>query len=784
MSRGLGMNHATRIFRFVGATALALGTVVVFFACESPLLKEIREASLAPAVLSPIISLSVALPNGNDGQTEVPLDNGTTFPFPSKYLGAAASPVLFRVSNTGTGELLLTGEDKVQLAGEDGDSFEVSQPPGRIDPGTYEQFSIDFTPSRLGPHTASVKIVSNDPITPIVTFEITTEATATPIPVIQLLQGSTLIPQDTSEYDFGNVIADGTGNISSAQVVFTILNNGSAHLDVSSIDFGIGDSNDFVLFNTEPRSVAPGNSADFGVSFDPVSMGEKSVELRINHNDQENNPTVFSLSGTGVAPKIAVEGASGEILHNGLIDFGTVLTGRIAELEVTVHNDGTANLHLTNLPLVVSGTDGSFFSLVNQPASTIAPGAQTSFSIQFTKRYEDQSSPRTARVQIAHDDVLGPNSPFLINLSAQALEWSGTRQIDIVGGRNEILYHHTAHPGVFSIHDYRPIPWLPTQIRFGRSDDGGATWDNHTIDSSGNSPRGHMNAERIAIIYKSGDDLYYTTSTDHGQTWSNKQHIAPNVSFHDITGSDHSTRDLVFVSYRDTITENVMFLKSEDGGATWEPAKTIVASNNDVGRYSAIATERLGTYVFVSYWNHSTKAVEVVGSDDGGANWIQPRVVDSSVAPSISKTDVAVHSSQLGPIVVAYTDTANNLAFARCSSFHTFFYGFEQDRWSTAVIDSNVDLSADLAIAYNSVWNDVYIAYRDYTHGYLYVMKSDDGGVSWLPRKAVDTFGDAGRYPSITVHSNAYNDLVFIGHTDLGSFDYRIVKSKTGGSEW
>ena len=779
------MNHATRVCRVVRTATLALGTLALFFACESPLLKEIREASLAPAVLSPIISLSVALPNGNDGQTEVPLDNGTTFPFPSKYLGAAASPVLFRVSNTGTGDLLLTGEDKVKLEGDDGESsFEVSQPPGKIFPGTYEEFSIDFTPSRLGLHTASVTIVSNDPKTPMFTFEITTEATATPIPVIQLIQGSTLIPQDTSEYHFGNVITDGTGTISSGQIVFTILNNGSANLDVSSIAFGSGDSDHFALFGTEPRSVAPGNSTDFGVSFNPKSMGEKSVELRINHNDQENNPTIFALSGTGVAPRISVEGASGEIFHNGLIDFGTVLTGRIAESEVTIHNGGSADLHLTNLPLVVSGTGGSYFSLVNQPASTIAPGAQTSFSIQFTKRYEDQSGPQTATLQIAHDDVMGPNSPFLINLSAQALEWSGNRQIDTAGGRNQILYHHTTHPRVFSIHDLKA---LQTQIRFGSSDDGGASWTNHTIDLAGNSPRGHMSEKRIAIIYRSSEDLFFTTSTDHGQTWSSKQHIASNVSFHDITGSDHSTRDLLFVSYRDTNTKNVMFLKSEDGGATWEPARTIVESNNDVGQYGAIATERLGTYVFVSYWNHSTKAVEVVGSGDGGANWVQPRVVDSSVAPSISKTDIAVHSSQLGPIVVAYTDTSNNLAFARCSSFHAFFYGFEQDRWSTAVIDSNVDLSADLAIAYNSTYwgeNDVYIAYRDYTHRYLYVMKSHDGGVSWLPRKAVDTSGDAGRYPSITIHSNMYNDLVFIGHTSLSSFNYRIVKSKTGGSEW
>lgn len=770
------MYGVSRLLRLLGAVATGLGILSLLSACESPLLEEIRQASTTSAVLTPEIHLSVKITGDSV------LGNGDTHLLPSKYIGAPESPVLFKIHNLGEGELLLTGSEKVQRGGADKDAFAIAQPPGRISAGTYEEFSIDFTPLRLGQHTASITIESNDPRTPVFSVTITAEATATPVPAIQLMQGSTWIPQEMADYSFGEVIADGTGNITSGEVVFTILNNGSGDLTISNILFSSGDTADFKLFDTADNHIPAGDTTDFGISFDPVSTGEKSVELRILHNDEQNNPTVFTLSGTGVAPRMRVGEDSGEIVHNGTIDLGTPFTGQVAESTLTIFNDGSSDLHLTNLPLEVSGTDQSYFTVLNQPSGTIAPGGNSSITVQFTNRYEDQSGPRTANLQIGHDDTSGPNSPFRINLTAQAVEWSGIRQIDSIGGgRNQILYHPSTHPKVFSVH----ASWIgsATGIRFGRSDDGGATWTNNTIDGNGSSPKAHMSGIRIAIVYKSGDNLVFTTSVDYGQTWSSKQVIASNLDFYDIAGSDHSTRDILYISYRDTTTGNLLFRKSEDGGTSWEPAKTVVASTNDVGWYNSITCERLGTYVFVSYFNNSSKSLEVVGSGDGGDTWTPPRTVDSSVA-SLSATDIAVHASQLGPIVVAYTDTSNNLGFARCGTFHSFFYDFDNSSWSTSVIDSNVNLSTDLSIAYNSGRNDVYIAYRDMDQKYMYLMKSEDGGHSWLPRKGVDTFGDAGRFPSIAVHSNAFNELVLIGNTNTTSSDYRLAKSKTGGDDW
>lgn len=63
-------------------------------------------------------------------------------------------------------------------------------------------------------------------------------------------------------------------------------------------------------------------------------------------------------------------------------DFGTNLILQNTDQTFTITNTGSATLNIT-LPLVITGPDAALFSIITQPAATVAPGASTTFVVSF-----------------------------------------------------------------------------------------------------------------------------------------------------------------------------------------------------------------------------------------------------------------------------------------------------------------------------------------------------------------------------------------------------------------
>ncbi len=146
------MNHTTRIFRFVGSTALALGTVAVFYACEGPLLKEIRTASAE--ALPHLVVL-----------TEHNTVTGEIYPLNEQLLNTTRR-VELGIRNDGGAPLVL-GDPTVELDMHafDGSSgaFEVEQPAESVvSPGSTVKFALEFTPTEQREYSARIIVHSND----------------------------------------------------------------------------------------------------------------------------------------------------------------------------------------------------------------------------------------------------------------------------------------------------------------------------------------------------------------------------------------------------------------------------------------------------------------------------------------------------------------------------------------------------------------------------------------------------------------------------------------------
>jgi hypothetical protein len=112
----------------------------------------------------------------------------------------------------------------------------------------------------------------------------------------------------------------------------------------------------------------------------------------------------------GVAPEIDLQGNGQSIPDNDPSptpadgsDFGLVpWDGGTMVHTFTIQNNGDAELNLTGSPLVeITGTHAGDFTVTAQPASSVAPGASTSFAVRFDP---GAIGTRSAAISIANND--------------------------------------------------------------------------------------------------------------------------------------------------------------------------------------------------------------------------------------------------------------------------------------------------------------------------------------------------------------------------------------------
>ncbi|NIR52987.1 choice-of-anchor D domain-containing protein [candidate division KSB1 bacterium] len=104
-----------------------------------------------------------------------------------------------------------------------------------------------------------------------------------------------------SSFDFGDVEIN--TNLSQT---FEVSNGGSADLNVTATSLTGSDAAEFAIVSGGGAfTLAPGETHDIGVSFEPVSAGAKSATLQIDSNDPDDDPFNVDLTGTGTEPALA-----------------------------------------------------------------------------------------------------------------------------------------------------------------------------------------------------------------------------------------------------------------------------------------------------------------------------------------------------------------------------------------------------------------------------------------------------------------------------------------------
>lgn len=246
-----------------------------------------------------------------------------------------------------------------------------------ISTGSQISVMVGFKPSELGRADGMLEINSDDPKTPVYTvpmFGVGIEAAVT---------------VDPSVVDFGEVLWEaGTDR---ETITVTVSNPGTDTFELTALELTDGAMGSFEL---DPMaaigSYAPDASKTFVVSYRPKARAAVMGSVRIATTTRMAPEIIIPLRGKGVGPEINIcsmptggmetctQAGAIPRVHFTDLPINTTATGTIRVL-----NTGDRELSIPQVFLTSMSPEFSFTPSVPTTNLTIAPGAETSFSVTY-----------------------------------------------------------------------------------------------------------------------------------------------------------------------------------------------------------------------------------------------------------------------------------------------------------------------------------------------------------------------------------------------------------------
>ena len=298
----------------------------------------------------------------------------------------------FTIQNVGTGVLTIAG---ITFSGAGASSYTViTAPAATVPPGESTTFTVEFAPLASETYDAVMHINNNN--CPEADYDIAiTGLGLCPAGQEINLQGNgfdienaDFSPATEDNTDFGTMV----GN-TSASKTFTIQNTGIGNLLISGIQLLNFDNLLQFSVDVPPASVIPpGGTSEFSISFNPIGSGPRNATVRITSNDCDESAYEFLIIGNADCPEIYPEI---NIKGNGIditdaddtpdtgdnTDFGVALNGPVSKTFV-IENTGTTALSISGI--VFTGSDAANYSVISGPDAVVAPGNNTSFTVQMS----------------------------------------------------------------------------------------------------------------------------------------------------------------------------------------------------------------------------------------------------------------------------------------------------------------------------------------------------------------------------------------------------------------
>ncbi|UCG43236.1 MAG: exo-alpha-sialidase [candidate division WOR-3 bacterium] len=300
--------------------------------------------------------------------------------------------------------------------------------------------------------------------------------------------------------------------------------------------------------------------------------------------------------------------------------------------------------------------------------------------------------------------------------------------------------------------EYVHVVWLDDegpgrypQTWYIRSTDRGQSWEEPAVictDTAGNYSASIAALDGYAHIFWSdardgdGTEVYYTRSTDDGETWSANRRMttATGTSGEPNAALEGKYVHLVWTDRRDT-TNQVYYKRSPDRGFSWTQDLVITALDSGVSHAAVAVADSVVQVVYTGIHGDGPE-LHYVRSLDNGLNWESDVKLTSSSAPS---GHMNPHIAVAGPIVhVVYTDrrSGNDEASYIRSPDHGLSWGPETSLFSTpgdnvgrtVVAGSGTNAHAAAHLRVNS-------------RNWIHYRHSTDAGLTWTQAELLSDSG-------------------------------------------
>lgn len=242
-----------------------------------------------------------ACPEINLQHEGVDVASGTTVNMGNVSIGGASAHQIFAIQNTGTEDLILSGNPIVQLQGIHPNDFTIVQTglTSSVAPGNSQTFEVIFNPTQMGIRQASLVIYNNDSDENPYTIHLTGQGLGAP---------DIYLSQNNAEVSSGSTFNMGIAGTlyPSAAFEFIIENKGTGDLILQEngkyfVTIGGAHAQDFrVIKASRQNTLAPGQQAGFILQLFPSATGMRNATLTIQSNDPDEGTYVVHLVGNSV----------------------------------------------------------------------------------------------------------------------------------------------------------------------------------------------------------------------------------------------------------------------------------------------------------------------------------------------------------------------------------------------------------------------------------------------------------------------------------------------------
>ena len=306
-----------------------------------------------------------------------------------------------------------------------------------------------------------------------------------------------------------------------------------------------------------------------------------------------------------------------------------------------------------------------------------------------------------------------------------------------------------------------------------------AAWTTKRLTSNAGSSENPEVAVWGANVYVAWDDdstgnheIYFKKSADGGTTWASTKRLTNNETSSFAPTVAVSGPNVYVVWYdHSTSVDEIYFLKSTDGGATW-PAPRKLADSPTSAQYPAIAVSGSNVFVVWSGFTSGNQEILFRKSTDGGATWLAIKRISISAGLS-NFPRVAVDGSTVGVVWQDKTPGETDIYFRRSTDGGTTWQTVKKLINSAGASDAPI-LAIRAADVY-AVWQEESAVYPE-----IYFRKSVDGGATWQTARKLSNTTPSSKYPAIAAngstvcvpwqeHVTAYPEIYFRKSTDGGT---------------